>query len=346
MSDVKEFNCMNVKLGDIDAVVCMMDVKTLIDVQYIARRGVDQEPGAVQRVLNPVRVNAIYEYVLKGNIFYTPFILNWTNDEVPLQFDNNQLRFLSCAHSAQVLDGQHRIAGLMKAIDKMPEIGTKEVLVIMAQHLDTIDAAKIFLNINTEQKPVQKSLLYDLFGIVNQDDTKIPAVRAKDIAERLNLETDSPYYGYIKFPGNKRGTKGVDLSTVVNSLSLKLGKNSLIERYNIANLENQYAVFKNYFAAIKTSYDRENLWENRANPFLTNAGFYGAIEAFELIFQKCAQRKDFTQRAFEEEMQVSSLLRQSDLSKLEGKEQRKRVFEFLQTAIVAADVTAEDGYKF
>ena len=64
MSDVKEFNCMNVKLGDIDAVVCMMDVKTLIDVQYIARRGVDQEPGAVQRVLNPVRVNAIYEYVL------------------------------------------------------------------------------------------------------------------------------------------------------------------------------------------------------------------------------------------------------------------------------------------
>ena len=82
--------------------------------------------------------------------------------------------------------------------------------------------------------------------IVNQDDTKIPAVRAKDIAERLNLETDSPYYGYIKFPGNKRGTKGVDLSTVVNSLSLKLGKNSLIERYNIANLENQYAVFKNY----------------------------------------------------------------------------------------------------
>lgn len=68
----------------------------------------------------------------------------------------------------------------------------------------TKDAALIFLNINSEQKPVPKSLIYDLYGIV-EDDKEHAISRAKDIANELNENEDSPYYNAIKFPGAPRG---------------------------------------------------------------------------------------------------------------------------------------------
>ena len=347
MKNIKNYDCLNIMLGDIEATAFMMDVSSLLEIQYIARRGTSNEPGAVQRVLNPIRVNAIYEYVMLGNIFYTPFILNWTNEGNKIAVQNNKITIDIEANSAQVLDGQHRIAGLDKAIKTKPEIGEKKILVIMTQHLSTENAAKVFLNINTEQKPVQKSLIYDLFGIVNKDDVEMPLVRAKDIAVRLNENEDSPYSGYIKFPGNKRGTIGIELSAVVNSLSSLVGSEGFLSRYNINSLEKQSSIFQNYFSAIKSYYEEENLWDNsRINPFLTSAGFYGAIEAFKLVFQKCLSVKDFSKDSFRSNMRITSLLQRSDLKSLDGKEQRKVVNDFLQNAIIASDIQTEDGYKF
>lgn len=347
MNIIKKYNCLNILLGDIEAYAFMMDVKSLTEIQYVARRGIDGEEGAVQRVLSPIRVNAIYEYVLDGNIFYTPFILNWTNTNLHLSSQDNRIEIPLSTRSAQVIDGQHRIAGLLRAIEKDHNIGGKEVLVIMCQNLNTEAAAKIFLNINTEQKPVQKSLIYDLFGVVNHDDSQAPIIRAKDLADKLNSSIDSPYYEYIKFPGNKRGTIGVDLSTVVSGLKAEIGKGGLLVRYNINALERQYDVFRNYFAAIKSFYEKDNLWDNsKANPFLTNAGFYGAIEAFDFVFQKCAAEKDLSQESFMRKMQISYLLQRGDLKSLDGKEQRKKVCDFLQSAVMASDNTSEDGYKF
>lgn len=347
MENIKTYHCLEIKLGDIPAYAFMMDVKSLTEIQYIARRGVTDEPGAVQRVLSPVRVNAIYEYILSGNIFYTPFILNWNNEIQRVMIDGDGFKVPICGKSAQVLDGQHRIAGLIRAIEKKPDVGNKEVLVIMTQYLDTKDAAKVFLNINTEQKPVQKSLIYDLFGEVNQDETKKPIVRSKDIAEKLDQEEDSPYRNYIKFPGKKRGMIGIDLSTVVSSIGPKVEKNSLLIQYNINSLENQYLVFKNYFTAIKSYYDKVNLWDNsKVNPFLTNAGFYGAIEAFDMVFQRCVLEKDFSVESFARKMPLLSLLQRSDMKNYEGKEQRKVVSNFLQTAVINSDAVTEDGYKF
>lgn len=341
------YRCLDILLGDVRAYAFMMDVKSLTTIQYVAVRGVDDEEGAVQRVLSPIRVNAIYEYVIKGNIFYTPFILNWTNSDSTITIRDNEIDIPLVQRSAQVIDGQHRIAGLIRAIEKDPEIGRKVVLVIMCQNLNTEDAAKIFLNINTEQKPVQKSLIFDLFGVVNHEDSQMPLVRAKDLATKLNESEDSPYCGYIKFPGNKRGTIGVDLSTVVGSFKPLIDKSGLLVRYNINALENQYNVFRNYLDVIRMYYEKENMWDNsKINPFLTNAGFYGAMEAFEFVFQKCAADRDLSKASFAKRMRISSLLQRADLKSLDGKEQRKKVCDFLRSAVMASESISEDGYKF
>lgn len=49
-------------------------------------------------------------------------------------------------------------------------LGEQHILVSLCMNLTRQEAAKIFLNVNFEQKPVPKSLNYDLFGEVIEDE--------------------------------------------------------------------------------------------------------------------------------------------------------------------------------
>lgn len=337
-----------IKLGLLDAFVFMMKVKDLEFIHYVARRGTDNEEGAVQRVLSTIRLKSIETYVSKGNIFYTPFFLNWTNKENPIKIDDDKITIPLIAKSAQILDGQHRIAGLGLASKKNPEIGEKDVLVILTNELETIKAAEIFLNINTEQRPVQKSLIYDLFGIINQNDTEMPLVRAKDIALYLNETSDSPYYNLIKMPGNGRGVGSVDMSTVVNSLKERLENDGVFTKYHLESLESQRISIFNFFSALKQWYDQDRLWTNKSkNPFLTNAGFFAAMDAFcNLIIPKCAERGSFKIQTIYEFLNLSDfLLTRESIKNQEGKTQRKTVYMYLESAI-NKNLPGENGYSF
>ena len=143
-------------MGNITANIFSLKVKDAVLLTYVAVRGKDKESGAVQRVLSTVRLRSIEDFVLKGNIFYSPFFFNWTNEDNLLQFNNDktELNIPIVGASAQVLDGQHRLAGLSRAMEKDASVGDRNIIVIMTDRLKTDDAAKIFLNINTEQRPV------------------------------------------------------------------------------------------------------------------------------------------------------------------------------------------------
>ena len=204
------------QLGGIDAYVFPMKVKDLLPIYYVAVRGRDNIEGAVQRVLNKRRIGSIKSFILEGNMFFNSFILNWTDKNYPLTAENGSLKIPRVSSAAQVIDGQHRLEGLKQAVEEKREIGEQAVTVVLVQNLTTSDAARIFLNINTEQKPVPNSLVYDLFGEVRSKDYYI--VRAKDLATKLHVDPESPYYQCIKMPGAAQGVGKVDLSTVVNAL--------------------------------------------------------------------------------------------------------------------------------
>lgn len=350
MPDINMLNIkmLPIKMGDIDAYVFSMKVKDLDFIQYVARRGQDDEKGAVQRMLSTVRLKSIEEYILKGNIFYTPFLINWTNREVRVNIEDDNIKIPLVASSAQILDGQHRIAGLERAMKKDPNIGEKDILVILTDGLETEDAAKIFLNINTEQRPVQKSLIYDLFGLLNQNDPDMPIVRANDIVSFLNDTSDSPYYNLVKMPGNPRGVGVVDMSTIVSSLKDKLTAQGTFSRYRLMNLENQRATIVNYFKALKKWYDREGLWTSKSkNPFLTNAGFVAATEILcDLIIPKCAARGDFKVESIYSLLNLEEyLLIRADIKNQDGKTQRKTIYDYLETSI-NRNLPEENEYTF
>lgn len=341
--------CLNVVLGNVPAYVFMISVKDLLFIKYIAVRGRSNEQGAVQRLLSPIRLKSIEEYVLKGNTFYSPFYLNWSNANANISISNSQITIPLVAESAQVLDGQHRLAGMERAVAKKPELENQKVLVILSNRLDTKQAAEVFLNINTEQKPVPKSLIYDLFGLINADDPDLPLVRAKDLAMALQKDNSSPYFNSIKMPGSMRGVGVIDMSTIVNSLKLMLEEDGGFVKYKILTLENQISVILNYFNAIKKIYSMENQWYSKTNnPFLTNAGFVAASEVLnKTLMVKCAAKKEFSQEVMIEllHLDTTPLLLRSDIKNMDGKTQRKVIVKYLEDAI-NNDIPDEDAYKF
>src|SRR3990167_9313965 len=120
-------------------------------------------------------------------MFFNTFILNWTNAKVKPEFTDGSMTVPIVPSAAQIIDGQHRLAGLQEAIKENDKIGEQEILVTFCIELTTKEAALIFVNINSEQKPVPKSLIYDLFGEM-EDDTNHAINRATDIAEDLRSE--------------------------------------------------------------------------------------------------------------------------------------------------------------
>ena len=180
--------------------------------------------------------------------------MNWTNQDFGIKEENGIISIPLVPNSAQVLDGQHRLAGLERAMKKDPSVEEQEVMVVLSNLLNTKEAASVFLNINTEQRPVPKSLIYDLFGVINENEPELPLVRAKDIALALQMDDKSPYLNSVKMPGSMRGVGIIDLSTIVNAIRPLLEDDGAFKKFRILNLENQVTIVLNYFNAIKTFY--------------------------------------------------------------------------------------------
>jgi len=334
--------------GEVVAYHLTMKVKDVISISYIAVRGRDEEEGAVQRVLNKRRISNIRDFILQGNMFFNTFILNWTDTTSTPQFVDGTIAIPIIPSAAQIIDGQHRLAGLEEAIKDDPTIGDKEILTTFCLRLTTREAASIFVNINSEQKPVPRSLIYDLFGEI-EDNQNHAINRATDIANDLNENVESPLFSAIKFPGALRGAGAIDLSAVVSALKKPLEPNGIFASYKLTKLQNQKAVIQNYFNAIRFYYDRENVWDNKSkNPFLTNAGFIGAIDhLITKLLSKCAEKKSFSEDEFRSLLDLNrgELLLKDSLKNLGGLAQRKEITEFLERNLLKS-LPNQDEYKF
>lgn len=339
---------LKVKFNDVDVYTQTLKVKDVIQLAYVAVRNVDIEEGSVQRVLNRTRIKSICNYLLNGNIFYNTFILNWTNVDDKISFTKDKIIIPLTPSSAQVIDGQHRLEGLKAAVLKKPEIGEQEIIVSITNHLKTKDAARIFLNINTEQKPVPKSLIYDLFGEI-EDDENHAINRANDIVSELNTNDSSPYYRLIKLPGMPRGVGIVDLATFISSIKSDLEFNGIYSKYNINDLEKQKKLFLNFFSGIYHYYNAAGIWNTKTkNPFMHSSGVVGAIDFLKTtLLPMCVSKKSFSIGTFINLLKLDSdhLLLQSDIKNSDGKSARNIVKEYL-TSCLLTDIPEQSEYDF
>lgn len=102
----------------------------------------------------------------------------------------------------QVIDGQHRLAGLRNAGAENPEspLYRFELPVVFMVGLDDHDRAYIFSTINSKQTKVSSSLIYDLFGLLRH---RSPKRTCHDVAAALNAKEGGPFYRSLKMLGKK-----------------------------------------------------------------------------------------------------------------------------------------------
>lgn len=348
MGEAKKYACSTAVINGVTIYTFTMTVQDLANISYVAVRGVDEEEGAVQRVLNKQRINAIKNYVLNDNMFVNTFVLNWTYKAILPVVENDEINFPILFESAQLIDGQHRLEGLKLALQEKPDIANNYVIVSMAINLETKEAAKIFLNINSEQKPVPKSLIYDLYG-VTEEERNYAVSRADDIARILNDDDDSPFYNSIKFPGTTRSRGKLESSTIVGTLKEYVEHGGKFEENNLSSLNSQIAILKNYFDALKYHADKTKKWSTPAqNIFFKAAGFIGAMNFFiDNVLPKCVAQRSFKQEVIAKMFDFSDveLITPKDIESTDGRTARKRVADNLKEAFIS-DIPGESDYDF
>lgn len=308
-------------------ILTALPARLLGKISYAARRRQDDEEGAVQRVLNQSRIGGIKSFALSDGDFPASIVLNWVGGQLDRQ--GSELVITDQERQAQILDGQHRVAGLVEAIEERMNIGDQMIPVTIYEALNARECANIFLSINTEQKPVPKSLVYDLYGIASAELIDHAADRARDITVSLN-EIGQAYADMIKFPNTPRRRGGINLSTAVSAIKPLVTEKGTLDQIGASSLETQRQIIQNFFTALSSKLGER--WTDNDNAFLYAGGFLGAIEFLHLkMIPYCILQGSFEASEIAKAIKLNEgdMVRQDELKGLGGKDAPKRVFERL-----------------
>jgi DGQHR domain-containing protein len=192
----------------------------------------------IQRRLSPKRVKEIRQYVnFIDATFPTSVILSinsydYQNDEPNIiltkkkynEFTVPVLKIKNKKDIAQIIDGQHRIAGL-KGLNKEKKF---DLNVTIFLDMDIENQAMVFATINKAQTKVNKSLVYDLYDFAEH---KSPQKTCHNIAKLLNEKDDSPFKDKIKMLGKAEDPlETITQSTFVENLLKYITKNPKVDR--------------------------------------------------------------------------------------------------------------------
>jgi DGQHR domain-containing protein len=302
----------------------------IVRITYVARRGVSEEQGAVQRLLNPTRIAGIRDFLIAGGSFPVSIVLNWLDTATAPKIKDGKLVIRNIPQAAQIIDGQHRVVGLSSAIAKEKSLSKLQVPVTLYTGLSTKECADIFLSINTEQKPVHRSLVFDLYKVASDYIVDPPALRAGDLASELNERQDSPFLGYVNFPGTPKGHKGLALSTIVSAVKPLVEEKGVFEQVGLSELQMQSQFLINFFGVLRDAYGAE--WESPSNVFRMAAGFVGGIEFVKnKLVVHCNIAGDFTSKAIMKVLKISqgNLIRRESIEGLQG----RRAFNYVASAL-------------
>lgn len=109
----------------------------------------------------------------------------------------HELIIPTAAKLASVIDGQHRLFSFAEALPKRLDM---DLICSVFLDLPKPYQAQLFATINSNQKPVDKSLTYEMFGYnIEEEDEKFwsPDKLAVYFTRRLAVDKESPLYGRI-----------------------------------------------------------------------------------------------------------------------------------------------------
>lgn len=268
MNQLVEFKALECKQNNRTFYLSIVPNRILDQVCYVSRR--DEEPQqGFQRTLNKSRASDIANYLdeRKGTI-PSALILS-AQDVAKLSFDKRrgQISFVTNQSSFMVLDGQHRLYGLLLSKN------TYDVPVVIFNKLTSSDEVNLFIDINTTQKGVPTTLLLDIKNLTGKE-TKLEE-RQRLLFDRLNK--DSVLAGLLS-PTKSQVGKITRLT--FNSATKEIFEEGFFQTKDDLTV---YKGVKNYLEAAEITFNKSKSTRAR----LTNTNLFKAVfSIFKIIVDK------------------------------------------------------------
>lgn len=285
------------------------------DIVHIAKVSQRDSSGGHQRQLKNVRAKEIATYCTDPDAtFPTPVILAVSEEDFiqipPTDYGIVSFQYDETRKIAEILDGQHRVAGISVAADKEFELP-----VVIMFNLREEEKAYVFSTINGNQVKVDRSLIYDLFDL---SETPSPYKTCHYIARSMNSDPQSPFYKRLKMLERRESSKQtISQNTFVTNLcqliSAKPQEDAIAIKKNEPLQDNSKYVFRkyfihgkdevilkilhNYFEAAAEVFPAE--WNNPKDFILTKSvGFEGLVSALSILVPRGEKKGDLSKQYF------------------------------------------------
>jgi DGQHR domain-containing protein len=208
----------------------------------------------------------------------------------------------------EIIDGQHRLLGMKRAIEELECDGLQdfELPVALMLDLDQSDKAYIFSTINHNQRSVSSSLIMDLFGL---QEGRSPQKTCHEIAQAFYNWPDGPFERGLKMLGKKTSsgemlsqgsfakyvlplisrTPNEDAKILGNYKVGKLAPDTRcpLRQFFIDEKDNAIgSILNEYFSAVRDKFEEE--WKVKPEEYLLRktVGFSALIKIFIAIWDQ------------------------------------------------------------
>jgi DGQHR domain-containing protein len=170
-----------------------------------------------QRKLDEKRAEEIAAYIDSGFGTIPCSIVLSAQEEAQMKYDSKTqvLSFKRVPGAFLILDGQHRVYGFHKAKTSL------RVPVVIYNELSRSEEARLFIDINTKQRPVPTELLLDIKRMADAE-TDVDALHT-DVFDKFEHSADSPLLGLMSPSTRSKGKiSRVTFRAAMNSISRAL----------------------------------------------------------------------------------------------------------------------------
>lgn len=228
---------------------------------------ISSEENGLQRRTNIKRIREISDYTqaATGIVFPTPIILslNVFNEEGKiLKQELEEQYFYESFGKIEydsfekmeftIIDGQHRLAGLVDSFNKTSIDMEMPVTLILGGGLS--EATEIFIQINGNQRKVDRSMIYDLYENIHREEFENISNFVR-VSKALNERENSPFFGMIKRLGSGSGT--ISQAFLIDNIINVFSEIELINR----SLQDIYSYLFLYFSIVKEAFPEK--WKNK-----------------------------------------------------------------------------------
>ncbi|MEY8847190.1 DGQHR domain-containing protein [Psychroserpens sp. XS_ASV72] len=190
----------------------------------------DNPVDGFQRLLDEKRAQSIADYIDNGMGTIPTAIILSAQPEAELEIigRGKTVKFKEHPKAFLVLDGQHRVYGFSKANSSV------RVPVVIYNGLNRRDESRIFIDINTQQKPVPNELLFDIKNLAEYETDQEQLLR--EIFDLFHSETKSALLG-LTSPAKKSRNKisRVTFNSSFKPITKNFGNKDADEIFEICN---------------------------------------------------------------------------------------------------------------